>query len=281
MATATFGAGCFWGVEAAFRNVDGVTATAVGYEGGHADNPSYEEVCVTRTGHAEVVEVEFDPQKVSTRSCSTSSGTNHDPTQLNRQGPDVGDQYRSVIFFHDEDQEKAAGRRSRPSERSGRHRRPIVTQIVPADDVLEGRGLPPAVPGEARPGHLPHPRARSVDQRQARPGPVAHEQAARAREGDPGRAALGAAEADVGDDRVEQLAVGGEVLDLAVGRDDRDAAVDEGGHAHVAALLHRQRVEQLQPGEPGHQLALVGAAGQLPGPASSHAHSRPVWVSAT
>jgi peptide-methionine (S)-S-oxide reductase len=135
MATATFGAGCFWGVEAAFRNVEGVTATAVGYEGGHADDPSYEQVCSHTTGHAEVVQVEYDPQQLLDVFWSE-----HDPTQLNRQGPDVGDQYRSVIFVHDEDQEKAARASLEAEERSGRHRRPIVTQILPAETFWEAEG---------------------------------------------------------------------------------------------------------------------------------------------
>jgi peptide-methionine (S)-S-oxide reductase len=151
MATATFGAGCFWGVEAAFRNTEGVTATAVGYEGGHADDPSYEQVCSHTTGHAEVVQVEYDPQQVGYEQLLDVFWSEHDPTQLNRQGPDVGDQYRSVIFVHDEDQEKAARASLEAEERSGRHRRPIVTQIVPAEtfwkaedyhqQYLEKRGL--------------------------------------------------------------------------------------------------------------------------------------------
>ena len=151
MATATFGAGCFWGVEAAFRNVEGVTATAVGYEGGRADRPTYELVCAHTTGHAEVVQVEFDPQKVGYEQLLDVFWHEHDPTQLDRQGPDVGDQYRSVIFFHDEDQEKAARAALEAEEGSGRHRRPIVTQVVPAEtfwpaedyhqQYLEKRGL--------------------------------------------------------------------------------------------------------------------------------------------
>jgi peptide-methionine (S)-S-oxide reductase len=140
MATATFGAGCFWGVEAAFRNVEGVTATAVGYEGGHADDPSYEQVCSHTTGHAEVVQVEYDPQEVGYEQLLDVFWSEHDPTQLNRQGPDVGDQYRSVIFVHDEDQEKAARASLEAEERSGRHRRPIVTQIVPAETFWEAEG---------------------------------------------------------------------------------------------------------------------------------------------
>ncbi|MBA2625054.1 MAG: peptide-methionine (S)-S-oxide reductase MsrA [Acidimicrobiia bacterium] len=148
---ATFGAGCFWGVEAAFRMVDGVTATAVGYEGGHTEQPSYQDVCAHTTGHAEVVDVEFDPDRVGYEELLGVFWANHDPTQMNRQGPDVGDQYRSVIFFHGDDQEKTARASLEEEERSGRHRRPIVTQVVPAEafwkaedyhqQYLEKRGL--------------------------------------------------------------------------------------------------------------------------------------------
>jgi len=151
MATATFGAGCFWGVEAAFRSVEGVTATAVGYEGGATDRPTYEAVCSHTTGHAEVVQVEFDPETVPYERLLEVFWAEHDPTQLDRQGPDVGDQYRSVIFFHDADQERAARASLDAEEASGRHRRPIVTQIVPAEtfwraedyhqQYLEKRGL--------------------------------------------------------------------------------------------------------------------------------------------
>src|SRR5215208_5393254 len=151
MATATFGAGCFWGVEAAFRSVEGVTATAVGYEGGATDRPTYEAVCSHTTGHAEVVQVEFDPETVPYERLLEVFWAEHDPTQLDRQGSDVGDQYRSVIFFHDADQERAARASLDAEEASGRHRRPIVTQIVPAEtfwraedyhqQYLEKRGL--------------------------------------------------------------------------------------------------------------------------------------------
>jgi peptide-methionine (S)-S-oxide reductase len=135
MATATFGAGCFWGVEAAFRNVEGVTATAVGYEGGHADRPTYEQVCSHTTGHAEVVQVEFDPQKVGYEQLLDVFWHEHDPTQLDRQGPDVGDQYRSVIFFHDGEQQESA-LRSKASEQAN-WKAPIVTQIEPAEKFFE------------------------------------------------------------------------------------------------------------------------------------------------
>ena len=133
MNKATFGAGCFWGVESTFRQVEGVLATTVGYEGGHTDNPSYADVCSHTTGHAEVVEVEYDPEKVSYEELLDVFWASHDPTQLNRQGPDVGDQYRSVVFFHNAEQEKAALASKEALERSGRHRRPVVTRIVPAE----------------------------------------------------------------------------------------------------------------------------------------------------
>jgi peptide-methionine (S)-S-oxide reductase len=127
---ATFGAGCFWGVEIAFRNVPGVVDTAVGYEGGTLANPSYEDVCTHRTGHAEVVEVEFDPEQVSYEELLETFWDEHDPTQLNRQGPDVGSQYRSVVFFHTPEQEETAVE-SRARVQA-RYERPIVTEIVPA-----------------------------------------------------------------------------------------------------------------------------------------------------
>src|ERR1700736_4374162 len=105
---ATFGAGCFWGVETAFRKVKGVTNTAVGYMGGHLENPTYKDVCTDRTGHAEVVQVEFDLAKGSYQELLNVFWENHDPTTLNRQGPDVGTQYRSAIFFHTPEQQQAA-----------------------------------------------------------------------------------------------------------------------------------------------------------------------------
>jgi len=127
---ATFGAGCFWGVEAAFRQIDGVTATAVGYEGGTLENPTYEAVCSHTTGHAEVVEVTYDPERVSYEDLLEVFWAKHDPTQLNRQGWDVGDQYRSVIFVHDEEQREAALRSK--AHVQGRIDRPVVTLIEPA-----------------------------------------------------------------------------------------------------------------------------------------------------
>jgi peptide-methionine (S)-S-oxide reductase len=146
---ATFGAGCFWGVEAAFRRIEGVTATTVGYAGGAVPNPSYEQVCAHETGHAEVVEVTYDPERVPYEQLLTVFWAEQDPTELNRQGPDIGDQYRSVIFVHDEAQRSAAeASRDRVSARLSR---PVVTQIEdapafwPAEDYhqqyLEQRGL--------------------------------------------------------------------------------------------------------------------------------------------
>jgi peptide-methionine (S)-S-oxide reductase len=132
MGKATFGAGCFWHVEEIFRKVAGALATQVGYMGGTRENPSYEEVCSHTTGHAEVVEVTFDPARLSFDELLRVFWDCHDPTQLNRQGPDIGSNYRSVIFCHTPEQEEAARRSLEQEERSGRHRRPVVTAIVPA-----------------------------------------------------------------------------------------------------------------------------------------------------
>ena len=132
MEKATFGAGCFWGVEAAFREVKGVVSTQVGYAGGQTEHPTYQEVCSDSTGHAEVVDVTFDPAQVSYDDLLALFWRNHDPTQFNRQGPDYGSQYRSVIFFHSAEQEQAARASREHEELSGRHRRRIVTEIVPA-----------------------------------------------------------------------------------------------------------------------------------------------------
>jgi peptide-methionine (S)-S-oxide reductase len=129
---ATFGAGCFWGVEAVFRQTVGVKDAVVGYAGGKTENPTYEDVCSDETGHAEVVEVIFDPAAVSYEALLDVFWRNHDPTTRNRQGPDVGSQYRSVIFYHSPEQKAAAETKLAELEKSGRFRRPIVTQIEPA-----------------------------------------------------------------------------------------------------------------------------------------------------
>jgi peptide-methionine (S)-S-oxide reductase len=129
---ATFGAGCFWGVEETFRQVPGVVDTAVGYEGGTLEQPSYRDVCTDRTGHAEVVEVTYDPAEASYEQLLDVFWNNHNPTQLNRQGPDYGTQYRSVIFYHTPEQREAAEASKAALEQSGKWKRPIVTQIVPA-----------------------------------------------------------------------------------------------------------------------------------------------------
>ena len=130
---ATFGAGCFWGVEETFRNLKGVTATAVGYAGGTKENPSYEDVCTDETGHAEVVEVEFDPAQISYDQLLDVFWSNHNPTTLNRQGPDVGSQYRSVVFYHSPEQKKAAEASKQKLMENGRFgNREIVTKIEPA-----------------------------------------------------------------------------------------------------------------------------------------------------
>ena len=140
MATATFAAGCFWGVEAAFRQVPGVTATRVGYTGGTTTNPTYKQVCTDRTGHAEAVEVTYDPARVSYDDLLRVFWENHDPTQRNRQGPDIGTQYRSAIFYHDPEQEAAAQASKERLERSGVHKRPIVTEIEPAQTFYQAEG---------------------------------------------------------------------------------------------------------------------------------------------
>lgn len=130
---ATFGAGCFWGVEAAFAAIRGVTSTAVGYEGGAFDNPSYRDVCTDQTGHAEVVELEFDPETVSYAQLLDHFFALHDPTTLNRQGPDWGTQYRSVIFFHSPEQEREAWAKVEALTAAGEYKpKRIVTQVEPA-----------------------------------------------------------------------------------------------------------------------------------------------------
>jgi peptide-methionine (S)-S-oxide reductase len=151
MQKATFAAGCFWGVEAEFRQIKGVKHSMVGYSGGTLENPSYHDVCSGRTGHAEAVEVEYDPAQVSYEQLLKVFWENHDPTTLNRQGPDVGTQYRSAIFYHDEEQRAAAIESKEKLAGSGRYRNPIVTEIAPAaqfyraeeyhQQYLEKRGL--------------------------------------------------------------------------------------------------------------------------------------------
>ena len=131
--TATVGAGCLWGVEAEFRRTPGVLATAVGYEGGALENPTYKEVCTDRTGHAEVVQVEYDPALVSFNDLLKVFWTNHDPTTLNSQGPDFGSQYRSVVFYHSPQQQEQAEDSKAALAASNVFKRPIVTQIVPAE----------------------------------------------------------------------------------------------------------------------------------------------------
>jgi peptide-methionine (S)-S-oxide reductase len=137
MAIATFGAGCFWGVEAAFRQLPGVLSTRVGYSGGELENPSYQDVCTGRTGHAEVVEVAFDPERVSYDQLLGLFWDNHDPTTLNRQGPDRGTQYRSAIFFHDPEQQVAALASKAKLAASGTLRGPVVTEVTPASTFFE------------------------------------------------------------------------------------------------------------------------------------------------
>src|SRR5947209_4933364 len=151
MEKATFAAGCFWGVEATFRQLPGVVSTRVGYIGGHTENPTYEEVCTDGTGHAEAVEVVFDSSKVGYNDLLKVFWENHDPTQLNRQGPDWGTQYRTAIFFHSPEQQAAAETSKQQLEKSHRFSKPIVTQVVPAvtfypaeehhQQYLEKRGL--------------------------------------------------------------------------------------------------------------------------------------------
>ena len=130
--TATFGAGCFWGVELAFSNVKGVISTRVGYAGGHTDNPGYKEVCTDNTGHAEVVQVQFDPSVVSYDNLLNVFWELHDPTQMNRQGPDVGSQYRSAVFYHTPEQKVIAEASKNALAKSGKYKRSIATEITAA-----------------------------------------------------------------------------------------------------------------------------------------------------
>ncbi len=134
MAIATFAAGCFWGVEQRFAQIDGVTSTEVGYTGGSTAQPTYEEVCGHGTGHAEAVRLEYDPDRVTNEDLLQAFFAMHDPTQLNRQGPDVGDQYRSAVFFHTPEQEREARDMVLRLTEKGAFKRPIVTQIVPAPE---------------------------------------------------------------------------------------------------------------------------------------------------
>lgn len=137
-ALATFGAGCFWGVESEFRGVEGVRDAIVGYEGGATANPTYHDVCTDETGHAEVVQVEYDPAIVSFDRLLDVFFALHDPTTANRQGPDVGSQYRSVVFTHDDDQKRSAEAKIASLTADGRFRRPIVTQVVPSEKFYRG-----------------------------------------------------------------------------------------------------------------------------------------------
>ncbi len=131
---AIFAAGCFWGVEQTFRETEGVLETSVGYTGGHTANPTYKQVCSDTTGHAEAVRVVYDPQQVSYEKLLDVFWANHNPTTPNRQGPDIGSQYRSVIFYHNDAQAQAARKSQQALEQSGRFSRPIVTEIVPAEE---------------------------------------------------------------------------------------------------------------------------------------------------
>jgi peptide-methionine (S)-S-oxide reductase len=134
MEKAIFAAGCFWGVESSFREVKGVKQTAVGYSGGHTKNPTYKDICTDKTGHAEVVEVEFDPSVISYDDLLNVFWQAHDPTQVNRQGPDYGTQYRSAIFFLTPQQETAARASKEKLQKSGQFKKPIATEITPASD---------------------------------------------------------------------------------------------------------------------------------------------------
>lgn len=132
MEKATFAAGCFWGVEDKFRKINGVISTQVGYTGGNTQNPTYEEVCTNTTGHAEAVEVTYDPEVVSYDELLNIFWNMHDPTTLNKQGFDIGSQYRSAIFFHNEEQERLAKESKENMDKSGKFKKPIVTEIIPA-----------------------------------------------------------------------------------------------------------------------------------------------------
>lgn len=134
---ATFAAGCFWGIEDAFMQLEGVVSTRVGYTGGHTENPTYRDVCGDTTGHAEAVLVEYDPQKISYDALLKLFWQIHNPTTLNRQGPDIGSQYRSAIFCHTPEQEEQAKRSKAEMDEAGRFKDPIVTEIIPATPFYE------------------------------------------------------------------------------------------------------------------------------------------------
>ena len=134
METATFGAGCFWGAQAAFKDIKGVKSTTVGYMGGNLKNPTYEDVCTDKTGHAEVLQIEFDPEIIKYKELLEIFWDIHDPTQLNKQGPDIGSQYRSVIFYHNEKQKIIAEKSKKKLEKSGKYKKPIITEIKAAED---------------------------------------------------------------------------------------------------------------------------------------------------
>ena len=156
-ALAAFAEGCFWGSENTFRHVDGVVATAVGYAGGRASHPTYEDVSSHTTGHAETVLVEFDPKRVTYEQLLRAFWDTHDPTTLNRQGPDVGDNYRSEIFLFAPDEETQA--RASLAEEQKHYDKPISTRVRADESFLEGRGLPPAVRREERDRVVPHSQA--------------------------------------------------------------------------------------------------------------------------
>ncbi len=134
---ATFAAGCFWGVEASLRKIQGVISTVVGYTGGEVENPTYKLVCTNTTGHAESVQVIYDPERISYKKLVNAFFDLHDPTTPDRQGPDVGSQYRSAVFYHDEAQREIAESVKKELNQSGKYRYPIVTEIIPADDFYE------------------------------------------------------------------------------------------------------------------------------------------------
>jgi len=134
---ATFGAGCFWHVEDLLNKTKGVKSTAVGYIGGKLQNPTYEEVCTDKTGHAEAVEVEYDPDEISFEDLLNVFWNNHNPTTLNRQGPDVGIQYRSAIFYHNDEQKEIAEKSKQTLDKSGQYENPVVTEITPAPSIYK------------------------------------------------------------------------------------------------------------------------------------------------